>query len=765
MLADKHYDYENEEKYLTRTIQVLDTEIGYLSKKVNESEDELISLKKQVGGDYSDELIVKLTMQDTYKRKLKMLKRAVNKPYFGRIDFKDLTKDDYETFYIGKTSITNRKDDKRYVIDWRTPMASLYYSGEIGDVMYNAPEGLIMGDLRLKRQYEIDNRNLANIFDKGLTPMDEYLQEALWEKKDNKLRDIVTTIQTEQNSIIRADENKVIIVQGVAGSGKTTIVLHRIAYLMYTYQEMFDAEKLLIVVPNRLFLNYISDVLPDLGVEEINQTTFEDLTMTLLDKELRIISSEEKFYKLINNYSSTEDYRDKLKFTSWFKGSLLLKDILDNYIKDASKELCPDKELKVCEYTIFPKKEMSDMFNVQYTYLSLIPRLQRIKKYVKNNIKYRVKEKQHEISLEYNKKAQSVKQNINDDDELRQKLVELYDERDRIKDRLEKSTVMAVNNYFKEFPTIDVTKAYTDFITNKTVLRKYCMGKIEEEYINFIADYSKEIISKEEFEGEDLAPFLYLYMKLNGSDTKGKFNHIVVDEAQDYSEFQMYILNELSSNSSFTIVGDLSQGIHSYKGIKTWDSFIKQVFKNRDMEFLTLRKCYRSTIEIMEFANAVITKWKKDGITLAEPVLRSGDKPRIIKKQNDSQIIDDIIDKVNLFKQQGHKSIAIICKDNKESSEVYYSIKKNAKEDIHLITHKDNAYTGGIVVIPAYMSKGLEFDVVIIYDCSKNKYFEDELNAKLLYVSITRTLHKLFIYYKSEASSLIDVDKELICKE
>lgn len=765
MQVNKHYDYDNEEKYLGKTVEVLDGEIGYLSKEVNESEEELISMKKRAGGNYSDELVVKLTIHDAYKRKLKMLERATNKPYFGRIDFKELMKDEFETFYIGKTSITNRNDDKRYVIDWRTPMASLYYSGEIGDVMYNAPKGVIMGDLRLKRQYEIVDRNLVNIFDKGLTPMDEYLQEALWQKKDNRLRDIVTTIQKEQNSIIRAGENKIIIVQGVAGSGKTTIVLHRIAYLMYTYQEMFDPEKLLIVVPNRLFLNYISDVLPDLGVEEINQTTFEDLTMTLLDKELSITGNEEKFYKLINNNSSTEEYRDKLKQASWFKGSLLLKDILDEYIKDLSKELCPSRGLKVCEYTIYPEKEMADMFNLQYNYLPLIPRLERIKKYVKDNIKDRVKAKQNEIFLEYEKKARIVKDNISDEEEVRQKLIEVYDERDRIKERLDKSIVMAINNYFEEFPSIDATKAYTDFISNKSLLREYCKDKIEEKYVDFISDYSKELFLKNEFEGEDLAPFLYVHMKLKGSDLKGRFNHIVVDEAQDYSQFQMYILKELSSNSSFTIVGDLSQGIHSYKGIQTWDSFMKDVFQNRDMEFLTLRKCYRATMEIMEFANAVIKKWKKDDITLAEPVLRSGDKPRIIKKEEDSQIINDIIDRLDSFKDEGHKSVAIICKDNKESEEVYNLIKKNTNEEIHLITDKDTAYTGGIVVIPAYMSKGLEFDVVIVYDCSKDKYFQDELNVKLLYVSITRPLHKLFIYYKGEASPLIDVDKELISEE
>lgn len=760
MLADKHYDYEREKDYLVKTTKAMDEDINYLTNEISNSEEELSKFIKGMGGNYSDEIVVKLSIHDSYKRKLKMLKRAKDKPYFGRIDFQELGKDKMEIFYVGKTSVTRREDEKRFVIDWRTPMAGLYYSGEIGEVMYNAPKGLIMGDLELKRQYEIQNRKLINIFDKGLTPMDEYLQEALWEKKDNRLSDIVTTIQGEQNDIIRAGEDKVIIVQGVAGSGKTTIVLHRIAYLMYTYQEIFQPDKLLIVVPNRLFLNYISDVLPDLGVEEINQTTFEDLSMKLLEENLKISSNEEKFYKLLNSDKDNKTQNENLRYSSWFKGALQLKEVLDNYIEEITKELAPKKAFNIGKYIVFSQKEMIEMFTHQYSYLPLEARIERIKKYIRDNIKERVEHIQNKINKEYDKRIKEIKSKISDEEDLRKAIIKEYDERDNIKDTLEKSIKSSINSYFKEFSNIDIVESYKEFISNKEKLVKYCKGKIEEEKIDFIAKYSKKNFENGEFEREDLPPLLYLYMKLSGTDLKGKFNHIVVDEAQDYSEFQMYILKELSSNSSFTIVGDLSQGIHSYKGIKTWNSFIDEVFKENEVEFLTLRNCYRSTMEIMKFANQVIQKWGNENITLAEPVLRSGEKPFIIKGKDDNHIQSDICRKIDSLKEEGFKSIAVICKDNKESLKVYKKLEDRYNETIHLITDNDTMYDGGVVVIPAYMAKGLEFDAVIIYDCSADTYIQDELSIKLLYVALTRPLHRLYIYYKDKPSPLIEVDNE-----
>lgn len=760
MQAKNHPEFNMEDKYLKDTCELIDSEIIYLADEVEKSDEELLKLKRSVGGNYSDDVIVKNTIHEANKRKLNQLRSVEDKPYFGRIDFKELGKGEYETFYVGRTSLTKKDTNKMLIIDWRTPMASLYYSGEIGEVMYKAPEGLIIGDLELKRQYEIQKKELINIFDKGLTPMDEYLQTALWEKKDNRLKDIVNTIQGEQNDIIRADKEKALIVQGVAGSGKTTIVLHRIAYLMYTYQDIFDAEKLLIVVPNNLFLNYISDVLPDLGVEEIKQSTFEDIVMSLLDAEYKLIDTEIKFYQLLDYKGLSEEYRRNLQLTSFIKGSIILKSMIDRYIADLASDLVPKMDLKINDITIYSYDEVLKMYEEDYKYLPIVPRSKRIQKYIEANISEKVKVIQDKVTKKCDKKIKELKDSVEDIETIRDKIRRVYNKRDRINKELENSMYKAVKKYFDEWKNLNILILYKELLSDSQKLEKYSRGEFDKGILDFISNYSKKIFDDGMLEREDLAALSYLHLKLEGLSLKSKYNHIIVDEAQDYSELQMYILRQLSNNDSFTIVGDISQGIHSYKGIGDWKELMENVFKGCDKELLKLKKCYRSTMEIMNFANEIIKKWKKEEITLAEPVLRSGDKPFIIKKNSDVEIISDIVSRIKKLKEEGQKSIAVICKTTEESIKTYKLLENTLIDDIHLITDKDVSYSGGVVVIPAYLSKGLEFDVVMLYNCSEDNYINDELHIKLLYVSITRPLHKLFIYYKDKPSVLLDIDSE-----
>jgi DNA helicase-2/ATP-dependent DNA helicase PcrA len=756
MLANKHPAYKEEANNLNKTCICIDNEIKYMSSEIERFDEELKSLKIAVGGNYDNDVFVKNTIITSMKRKLKELDRVKEKPYFGRIDFKELGKDEWETYYIGKTSLEDRSDNKRLIIDWRAPIASLYYSGEIGEVMYKAPDGLIIGDLEVKRQYEIEGRQLINIFDKGLTPMDEYLQNALWQKKDNRLRDIVTTIQSEQNDIIRADKDKVVIVQGVAGSGKTTIVLHRIAYLMYTYQEMFKADSILILVPNRLFLNYISDVLPDLGVEEITQSTFEDLAIKLINEDYSIRDTKDKLVRLIDYNSYEKEYREKLRFVSEFKGSLLFKEILDRYMDELLNSSIPKCDFKIGEYTIFTHEEIKHLFNTEYDYLPLIPRINRMRNYIEANIKDRVENTLKKIEEEFQNKVNKVKTDIEDEEIIRNELIRIYDQKDEEVDKVKKGIKKSINKYFSLWPNIDINIVYKRIIANKELIKKYSDVELKDDDLDFLKEYCEELFNRDQIEREDLPPLLYIHMKLVNASLKNKFNHIVIDEAQDYSQFQMYLLKELSSNYSFTIVGDLSQGIYSYKGIKDWKELMTEVFDDAEKSFLTLKKCYRSTMEIMNFANEIIKKCNRGNLTLAEPVLRSGDKPLIIGKDTESQVLEDIAGKIGLLKREGHKSIAIICKNEEDCSRVYKKLSDITSDKINLITDKDTVYNGGIVVIPTYFAKGLEFDAVMVYNCSNENYPLDELHTKLLYVAVTRPLHKLYVYFAGNPSPLIE---------
>lgn len=755
MLASKHPDYEKENGKLKEIGITIDNEMVNLKEEIDNFKNQRSKLRKSFGGGFSNEYEIISHILEINTKKIMELKRAEDKPYFGRIDFRQLGQDGFETFYIGKTSVVRKSDNKRLVVDWRAPIASLYYSGELGDVMYTAPEGLIMGDLDLKRQYEIEDRKLLNIFDKGLTPMDEFLQQALWQKKDNRLKDIVSTIQGEQNDIIRADKGNVVIVQGVAGSGKTTIVLHRIAYLMYTYKDILKPENILIIVPNNLFLNYISDVLPDLGVEEIAQSTFENLAVKLLEESYKLTDAEAKLISLLDYESLSYEERENIKLTSVFKGSYLFKEIIDGLLEDVVNNMVPAIDFKIDGYMIHSHDEVKRMFYKDYSYLPAFPRLERIKKYFKETLKDRIDNLKEKIDKKYDGFVKEIKRKYSDEAKLKEKLIEIYNERDEILNSLDKNATTSMSKYFRSWNQVSIEEVYKDIITNKELLKKLSNEKVDSKQIDFIVEYSKEIFENEMLEREDLTPLLYIKNKLMGLSLKKKFGHIVVDEAQDYSPLQMAILKELSSNNSFTIVGDLAQGIHSYRGINDWNVIMKNVFRNRKIEYLTIKKCYRSTMEIMNFANEVIKHLKKKNITLSEPVLRSGDRPFIIKKDSSEEIIEDINRKIQLLKKEGHKSIAIICKTGKECKDAYRKLEDRKDYDSQLITSKDTEYQGGIVIIPSYLAKGLEFDAVIVYDCSQDNYINNELHIKLFYVAITRALHKLYIYYKKDPSELI----------
>ena len=246
----------------------------------------------------SDEEFVR-NMSKEYSNKLKNLRKALMTPYFARIDFKENNVNNVQKIYIGKTGILNDKYDV-IVTDWRAPIASIYYDGQLGKVKYECPEGTIEGDLTKKRVYNIENSELKDYQDIDITTNDEFLQECLNENSEARLKNIISTIQSEQNKIIRAKMSKPLIVQGVAGSGKTTVALHRIAYLVYTYEKEFNPDEFLIIAPNKFFLDYISNVLPDLGVDYVRQQTFEEFMFENIEGNIEIEPINTELSNIVN---------------------------------------------------------------------------------------------------------------------------------------------------------------------------------------------------------------------------------------------------------------------------------------------------------------------------------------------------------------------------------------------------------------------------------------------------------------------------------
>lgn len=300
-------------------------------------------------------------MSKEYSNKLKNLNKSILEPYFARIDFKEDKKSNVQKIYIGKTGVFD-KDYEVVVTDWRAPIASIYYDGQLGKVEYECPDGIIEGNLSKKRVYTIENSELKDYQDIDITTNDEFLQECLNENSEARLKNIISTIQSEQNKIIRAKMSKPLIVQGVAGSGKTTVALHRIAYLVYTYEKDFNPDEFLIIAPNKFFLDYISNVLPDLGVDYVRQQTFEEFMLENIEENIEVNPVNIELSNIVNKKGDINLIKD----SAIFKSSLEFKNVVDEFIRDYINNNLTNEDFKVADIIVFTKEEIKDMFMENY---------------------------------------------------------------------------------------------------------------------------------------------------------------------------------------------------------------------------------------------------------------------------------------------------------------------------------------------------------------------------------------------------------------
>jgi len=624
---------QEEKKHLEFTLNKYD-------EVIEDSKIKMKNLKKYYN-DY-DEM---MDEKERLEHKIKKIEESKNTPYFARIDFQGNKK---EICYIGKYGVGDY-DNNIITIDWRAPISTLYYDSNIGNCEYDSPSGKIKGELLLKRQYQIEKQELINYQDVDTVSNDEILKPYLSVSADTRLKNIVSTIQAEQNKIIRYPL-KNLIIQGVAGSGKTTVALHRIAYLVYNNKEIIKPKDYMVIGPNKFFVKYISKILPDLDVNGVAEYTLEEI----LEKY-----TKEK-YKINNHLDKIVEY-DKI---SELKTSLKMKELIDNYMDNI--EVYP-QNIKIENTEIISKNE-----------------IKRIIEEINDNYKT-IKQKQERIYLLLNKYINENKQ--------------------RIVNKLIEENIN--NKIIQEFK-----KSHIKFIKNSIPKIK----RVLEYYKTILLENN---IYKNELEIEDVPSLLYIKYRL-GNDIFDNYKHIVIDEAQDYGEFMFYVIKKIFKNATFGIFGDLAQSLYSYRSIKNWD-IVKKIY-NSNIEYLN--KSYRTTIEIMTEANKINEKLN---LNLATPVIRHGEQVEYTNKSIE-QLIEHLKEKYN--------TIAIITNTLEEAKEIHKRFK-----EYDLITPTDISYESKITILPSYLSKGLEFDAVIIL----NTFKENILNQKLLYVSMTRALHKLYI--------------------
>ncbi|XHU83252.1 UvrD-helicase domain-containing protein [Peribacillus muralis] len=745
-----HPDFEKERQRLDFTKRYIDVVI----KTSETSKDQFQRNMQEAFGDadwsesglYS-QLLTTANFFEMSKTELESLRKASKKPYFARVDFERNDGGSGEVLYFGKTSLYQRESQEQIIVDWRSPIANLYYEGRIGEIEYEAEGETFSGNITLKRQLMIEQGVLEEVRDIDLTTTDELLQESLSKSSSNRLTDIITTIQEEQNKIIRADLNKPIIVQGAAGSGKTTIALHRISYFIYHYKDMFDPRQLMILAPNRVFIDYISEALPELGVEKVKQFTFAEYVQVAIGKQVKLAADD----KLTRLLEKDDEETKAAVWISGLKGSPAFKNILDEYVKDIFKGFHPDADFYCDKYRLYSAKKFVKLLEEDYWYLPLYTRLDKLKAILQNEVKLKKKIILERVTEFYEAKIEkALYKNI--DPVIRKEFVtKCHDKKEERFRQVQKAIRSSVKSYFKQFQIKNIFQYYEELFGDPGRLVSYSNGKLTLEDADTLCAYNRRLFSMKSYEFEDLGALLYLQELLFGVAKEHKAKNVVIDEAQDYSFMQLQALKTAVDTDMFTLVGDLAQGIHSYRGLQTWEDVHRRIFPRAT--YTELQKSYRTTVEIMNQANQVLQLLTYD-FPEVEPVVRHGKEPEFISIDKDGWE-EELIERIDTLKGEGFKTFAVIAKTMKDCKLANDKLSE-VNQGFHLIDEAGSIPKDKTLIVPSYQAKGLEFDVVFAISLEETYSTENELDIKLLYVTMTRPLHRLYFLGRKKSAFHIE---------
>lgn len=704
-------EFELEKEKLFKTIEII-------KDILVDKEEELKNLFNNFIGD-REEL---WKIADMKKIHIRNLKTSVNKPYFARIDFTSDEDGKVSTVYIGKNGVIKNTDI--IVTDWRAPISSLYYDAEIGRCSFEAPNGTISGNMSLKRQFEIELGELQEYFDVDLVSNDELLQKYLNSNNDARLKSIVSTIQKEQNDVIRKKIFDNIIIQGVAGSGKTTVALHRIAYLVYNYMKTIKQNQYLVIGPNPVFLKYIKSVLPDLDVSGVEQCTFEQFAQMYIDENISVNSSDKKVIDNIEGKNNSDV--DK------FKCSIKYKKMIDKFLKIYFYSIT-SKSLMLGNFEVIPQNIMREIFEgTEEVYSKDLNNkieitIDRLCKYIENNYDF--------ITSRYNNYSFELFKNVQTDEE-KNKMRNMFS-----KDRAElsKNCRSILRKYFNK-SKVSTIKLYKLFISSINDYDIYNYNNISE-----LKRKTQKNIKNNSYDFEDLSALIYIKTALGLNKNYERIKHTVIDEAQDLGEFNFYVLKESLPASTFSIFGDLAQSIYDYRGINNWNE-VNEVMFSGNGEIVNFNKSYRTTAEIMESADDVLDSI---GLSRSDMVVRHGNPVQVSEIEDANNIPEYIAEKICEYKEKGYKTIAVISKTDLLSNYINKALKMfginipNVTANDDLIDEKFRVCT-----ISNQLAKGLEFDAVILNNANEEIYSSNSsLDMKLLYVALTRALHELDIVY------------------
>lgn len=591
-----------------------------------------------------------------YMKKKELLTRIKNSPYFSCISFKQDGDEDFTNFYYGIKGLWDK--DGIYIVDWRTPCGALYYDGNVGRASYKAPLGEITGEIAYKRQLKIENSKLKYFFDSNIKIDDDILQEALSKNSSNTMTNIVQTIQKEQNEVIRDDLKTNIVLNGVAGSGKTSIGMHRIAYLLYANKDILNKDNILIISPNELFTKYISTVLPELGEDNVKTTDLSTIMMAHLPELSNIVSRNELVEDVLSGNSAR--------------------------LLEAERKYAYSHYESLCEF-------LKNKNNPEK-----LDKLKLLGKYINPLL---VKENYYEPhSFNLYKSCEITATRL---------VSILASEKSTKQQEVLKEALCA--QMIKKLVGEDVDKMVRDFY--------------------FERGFNTININHEQIKSEDLSTFVFFTIYTKGLNTDYSYKQIFIDELQDYDNTTLMLLKAIYPKTYFTMVGDYNQNLLFNSNNK--NSAIS--FDNS--KYYELINSYRSTSNITDFSASILGK------KFNSTFVRKGEEPKLYICKDFNDKLTKIKQKVEELEKAGHKRIAIVCKNNAECE--LYRDKIDGFECV--VSELQDVININKVVVSVLLSKGLEFDAIIIPDVSQANYGLDT-DRQVLYVACTRALHKLSLF-------------------
>ena len=642
--------------------------------------------------------------------RIRTLEKQLSNPYFARLDFRE-DGEDTESFYIGLSTVEDEDSFDIFVFDWRSPVANMFYDFEVGPAYYDAPVRRIEGHIEFTRQYNIRNGEIVFMHNSNESLCDEALTSMLSGNATDKMKNIVASIQKEQNDIIRSDDSKILFIQGAAGSGKTSIALHRSAYLLYKHRKNLSADNILIFSPNEVFAEYISDVLPELGESNIRQTTFELYSKRFLPSNYLYESKNDHLDYIYSNHTDKNEFKLRTKAME-YKNTIDFMNTLNKFIVDIPKLITNITPITIEGVQIVSKKSVEQTIFERFKDIPFLNRIEVIKQSLFSQVENKYLSSKDNSHFDY------------------------VEDKKTFYDYCKAQVNLQVDAMINTLDSVEIYKLLWSNV---------------EKYTNIDLKSTKELtlnyLNNNEVKFEDITPIIYIRSSLEGFRSYGNMKHVLVDECQDYSPLFYEIIKKSFPNASLTIMGDLNQRIDKHSNVKSRNN-ITDVFN--DVKTVVLTKSYRSTANITNFTKDIL-----DTHEPIEAVERMGENPTIYMVNENLTL--KISEKINEMKNKGYKSIAVICK-NKENSENLYSCLKEINNDINLITSDKCEFKIGVNVISSYIAKGLEFDAVIIADGESYLSIED---THLFYTACTRALHELYIYTNTSLEKILPKDSSL----